>query len=627
MFDFAHQLKVLPNKPGVYQMKNSLGEVIYVGKAKILKNRVRQYFQNSKNHPEKVKKMVSNIAEFEYIVTDSEIEALLLECTLIKKYKPKYNILLKDDKYYPFIKITVQDDYPSVFVTRKYIRDGSKYFGPYINVSAVNEVMYLIRRLFPIRTSNKSSKNDGEYIDANAGFQLHFCPLPKDGLIYKDDYRQMINEIIDILSGKNKKIVADIKKGMEEASSCLEFEKAATLRDRLSAIETISQKQKIITPQVGDEDYIDIYSDDKNTSIQIFFHREGKIYGREHFMIDNLGAVSNGDIIHEFMLSFYGGTAQIPKNIFVSEIEDKEVLEEFLSEKSGRKISVKIPQKGEKKQTLDMVKNNAKATLEQFKDKIIRDKQNNETALSDLKLALNLESTPHRIEAYDISNIQGVDSVGTMVVFEEGKSKNSDYRRFKIKTVYGPNDYDSMREVLSRRFERGLVEIKDIKNSEIHYSKGKFCIFPDLIMMDGGKGQVNVAIDVLKEFNIDIPVCGLVKDDNHRTRGIIYDGQEIPIGRTSKLMHMITRIQDEVHRYAITYHRSLRDKTTFNSILDEIPKIGPKRRRELLIKFGSIEKIREASFNELLETPSIDKVAAENIVNFFESIASERNKE
>ncbi|MGL4759876.1 MAG: excinuclease ABC subunit UvrC [Sarcina sp.] len=626
MFDFAYQLKVLPDKPGVYQMKNSLGEVIYVGKAKILKNRVRQYFQNSKNHPEKVKKMVSNISEFEYIVTDSEIEALLLECTLIKKFKPKYNILLKDDKYYPFIKITVNEDYPRVFVTRKYIRDGSKYFGPYINVHAVNEVMYLIRRLFPVRTSTKPSKETREYIDANAGFQMHFCELPEDGFIYKDDYKKMIDEIIDILGGKNKKIVNEIKRDMEEASECLEFEKAATLRDRLKAIETISQKQKIITPQSGDEDYIDVYSDDRNTSIQIFFHREGKIFGREHFLIDNLATVSKGAIIHEFMLSFYGGTAQIPKNIYVSEIEDSELLEEFLSEKRGSKVHIKVPIKGEKKETLDMVATNAKVTLEQFRDKIIRDQESNEIALIQLQNILGLDMIPHRIEAYDISNIQGVDSVGTMVVFEEGKSKNSDYRRFKIKTVYGPNDYDSMREVLSRRFERGLIEIKNIKDEELHYSKGKFCLFPDIIMMDGGKGQVNVAIDVLKEFNIDIPVCGLVKDDNHRTRGIIYNGEEISVGRTSKLMHMITRIQDEVHRYAISYHRSLRDKTTFNSVLDEIPKIGPKRRRELLIKFGSIEKIKDATLEELLETPSIDKIAGVNIMKFFSSVKKQENK-
>ena len=626
MFDFAHQLKVLPDKPGVYQMKNSLGEVIYVGKAKILKNRVRQYFQNSKNHAEKVRKMVSNIAEFDYIVTDSEIEALLLECTLIKKYKPRYNILLKDDKSYPFIKITTDEEYPRIFVTRKYIRDGSKYFGPYINVHAVNEVMYLIRRLFPVRISPKASKIEGDFIDVNSGFQLHFCKIPEDGLVSKDDYNKMIEEIISILSGKNKNIVNEIKEEMEKMAMCLEFEKAATLRDRLKAIETISQKQKIITPKVGDEDYIDLYSDGKNTSIQIFFHREGKIYGREHFMIEDIAAMTKAATIHEFLVSFYGGTAQIPKNIYVSDIEDIEVLEEFLSEKSGRKVSIKIPQKGEKKEVLKMVEQNAKETLNQFRDKIIRDKISNETAMLELQNILSLDMSPHRIEAYDISNIQGVDSVGTMVVFENGKSKNSDYRRFKIKTVHGPNDYDSMREVLSRRFERGLVEIKGITDNELHYSKGKFCVFPDLIMMDGGKGQVNVAINVLKEFNIDIPVCGLVKDDNHRTRGIIYNGLEISVGKTSKLMHMITRIQDEVHRYAIAYHRSLRDKTTFNSILDEIPQVGPKRRRELLIKFGSIDSIKSATMKELLETPSIDKNSAENIMKFFIEINNQNNK-
>ena len=626
MFDFAHQLKVLPDKPGVYQMKNLLGEVIYVGKAKILKNRVRQYFQNSKNHAEKVRKMVSNIAEFEYIVTDSEIEALLLECTLIKKYKPRYNILLKDDKSYPFIKITTDEEYPRIFVTRKYIRDGSKYFGPYINVHAVNEVMYLIRRLFPVRTSPKASKIEGDFIDVNSGFQLHFCKIPEDGLVSKDDYNKMIEEIISILSGKNKNIVNEIKEEMEKMAMCLEFEKAATLRDRLKAIETISQKQKIITPKVGDEDYIDLYSDGKNTSIQIFFHREGKIYGREHFMIEDIAAMTKAATIHEFLVSFYGGTAQIPKNIYVSDIEDIEVLEEFLSEKSGRKVSIKIPQKGEKKEVLKMVEQNAKETLNQFRDKIMRDKISNETAMLELQNILSLDMSPHRIEAYDISNIQGVDSVGTMVVFENGKSKNSDYRRFKIKTVHGPNDYDSMREVLSRRFERGLVEIKGITDNELHYSKGKFCVFPDLIMMDGGKGQVNVAINVLKEFNIDIPVCGLVKDDNHRTRGIIYNGLEISVGKTSKLMHMITRIQDEVHRYAIAYHRSLRDKTTFNSILDEIPQVGPKRRRELLIKFGSIDSIKSATMKELLETPSIDKNSAENIMKFFIEINNQNNK-
>lgn len=617
MFDFVHQLKVLPDKPGVYLMKNSLGEVIYVGKAKILKNRVRQYFQNSKNHPEKVVRMVANIAEFEYIVTDSELEALLLEGNLIKKYKPKYNILLKDDKFYPYIKLTVQEEYPRIFVTRKYVKDGARYFGPYINVSAVNEVMYLIRRLVPLRISKNPIKESGPYINATVNFQLNLCKLPESGIIYKEEYDAMVNEVIDILTGKDKNLLNGLKKEMEEASESLEFEKAATIRDRIKAIEAISEKQKIITPKAGDEDYIDIYSDDKNTSIQIFFHRDGKILGREHFLIDNAAAGSKAEIIHEFILSFYGGTAQIPKTIYVSDISDAELLEEYLSDKRGSKVSIKIPRIGEKRSLLDMVAKNAQVTLEQFRDKIIRDKENNEIALNELMNALDLDMIPYRIEAYDISNIQGVDSVGTMVVFEQGKAKNSDYRRFKIKTVYGPNDYDSMREILSRRFERGMREVNAIKEKELHHSKGKFSIFPDIIMMDGGKGQVNIALEVLREFNIDIPVCGLVKDDNHNTRGIIFNGEEVPIRRGSKLMNMITRIQDEVHRFAITYHRSLRDKNTFNSILDDIPKVGPKRRRELLIKFGSIEKIKSASLEELLATPSMDTNAANSIISYF----------
>ena len=617
MFDFEYQLKVLPDKPGVYIMKNYLGEVIYVGKAKILKNRVRQYFQNSKNHSEKVKKMVENIAEFEYIITDSEIEALLLEANLIKKYKPKYNILLKDGKFYPYIKITVNEDFPRVFVTRSYEKDGSKYFGPYINVAAVNEVMYLIRRLFPIRASKRKIKAEGPFIKPCFNYQLNLCKAPCAGLISKEEYGKMIDDIINLLTGKDKNILKQIKKDMEDAAECLEFEKAATLRDRLKAVEAIIEKQKIITPKSTDEDYIDIYSDDKNTSIQIFFHRDGKISGREHFMIDNTGADSKAAIIHEFIISFYGGTAKVPRTIYVPDIEDTELLEQFLSDKRQSKVSIKIPKKGEKKELLDMVAKNAKITLEQFRDKIIRDKEDNEMALTELMEALDLDMPPYRIEAYDISNIQGVDSVGTMVAFEQGRAKNSDYRRFKIKTVNGPNDYDSMREILSRRFERGLKEIKEIKDNDLHYSKGKFSVFPDLIMMDGGKGQVNVALEVLKEFNIDIPVCGLVKDDKHTTRGIIFNGQEVPVRKQSKLMNMITRIQDEVHRFAITYHRSLRDKGTFNSVLDEIPKIGPKRRRELLIRFGSIEKIREAGLDKLMETPSIDKTAAENIVNYF----------
>ena len=618
MFDLKHQLKILPDKPGVYIMKNSLGEVIYVGKAKILKNRVRQYFQNSKNHSEKVKAMVKNIAEFEYIVTDSEMEALILECNLIKKYSPRYNIALKDDKFYPFIKITTNEDFPRVYVTRNFVKDGNKYFGPYTDGGAVYEVMGLIKKLFPLRTCKKVIVEGGEPTRACLNYHINLCKAPCAGYISKKEYGYMIDEIINILKGLDTSIVKSLKVEMEEASEALDFERAAKIRDRIISIETLSEKQKMFMVKEGEEDFIDIYRDEKDGCAQVFFLREGKIIGREDFILENIYGEPKEEVISSFIASFYGGTAHIPKNIYIPvEIKDRELIERFLTEKRGSKVNIKVPKKGDKKNLLSMVRNNAKITLEQFKEKILEDKEVNKSALSALSEALSLNSLPLRIEAYDISNIQGVDSVGTMVVFEEGKAKNSDYRRFKIRDVVGPNDYDSMREILKRRFSHGLKEVKDIKERNLEYSKGKFCIFPDLIMMDGGKGQVNIALEVLKEFRIEIPVCGLVKDDKHRTRGIIFNNEEILIKRGSPLMNLITRIQDEVHRYAITYHRSLRDKRTLHSILEDIPRIGEKRRRNLLMKFGSVEKIKEASFEELLSTPGIDKGAAKSIIQYF----------
>lgn len=620
MFDFKYQLKILPNKPGVYIMKNSLGEVIYVGKAKILKNRVRQYFQNSKNHTEKVKAMVKHIAEFEYIVTDSEMEALILECNLIKKYSPKYNIALKDDKFYPFIKITTNEDFPRVFVTRNFAKDGNKYFGPYTKGAAVYEVMDLIKKLFPLRTCKKAIIEGGEPTRACLNYHINLCKAPCAGYISKAEYGKMIDDIINILNGTDNSITKNLKNQMELAAEELEFEKAAKLRDRILAIESIVEKQKMFTVKEGDEDFIHLYTDNKDCCVQIFFVREGKVTGREHFMIENEGEEPINELISSFIPSFYGGTAQIPKTIYVpEEIEDHELIEKFLTDKRGSKVWIKIPKKGDKKNLLDMVRNNAKITLEQFKEKMVEEKEINKLALTELAEILQLDLFPTRIEAYDISNIQGVDSVGTMVVFENGKAKNSDYRRFKIKTVEGPNDYESMREILSRRFAHGLDEVNKIKERNLEYSKGKFCIFPDLIMMDGGKGQVNIALEVLSEFGIEIPVCGLVKDDRHRTRGIIFNNEEFIIRRGSEFMNLITRIQDEVHRYAITYHRSLREKRTLHSILEDIPRIGEKRRRNLLIKFGSVENIKKATFEELLDTPSIDRKAAESIKSYFSS--------
>ena len=620
MFDFQHQLKILPDKPGVYIMKNSLGEVIYVGKAKVLKNRVRQYFQNSKNHSEKVRAMVKNIAEFEYIVTDSEMEALILECNLIKKYSPRYNIALKDDKFYPFIKITTNEDFPRVYVTRNFAKDGNRYFGPYTNGTAVYEVMGLIKKLFPLRTCKKAIVEGGEPTRACLNYHINLCKAPCAGYISKAEYWEMIDEIISILDGTDTSIIKKLKVEMEKAAEELEFEKAAKIRDRILAIELISEKQKMFTVKEGDEDFIDLYTDEKDGCAQVFFVREGKVTGREHFMIENISDDPVKEVISSFIASFYGGTAQIPKTIYVpEEIEDQELIEKFLTEKRGSKVWIKVPKKGDKKNLLDMVRNNAKIMLDQFKEKMVEEKELNKSALTELADVLGLDSLPARIEAYDISNIQGVDSVGTMVVFENGKAKNSDYRRFKIKSVKGPNDYESMREILSRRFSHGLEEVNKIKERNLEYSKGKFCIFPDLIMMDGGKGQVNIALEVLKDFGIEIPVCGLVKDDKHRTRGIIFNNEEILIRRGSGLMNLITRVQDEVHRYAITYHRSLRDKRTLHSILEDIPRIGEKRRRNLLMKFGSIDNIKKASMEELLDTPGIDRRAAESIKQYFSS--------
>ncbi|MDU1231339.1 MULTISPECIES: excinuclease ABC subunit UvrC [Clostridium] len=621
MFDFKAQLKILPDKPGVYLMKNSLGEIIYVGKAKVLKNRVRQYFQNSKNHSEKVKAMVKNIAEFEYIVTDSEMEALILECNLIKKHSPKYNISLKDDKFYPFIKITTNEDFPRVFITRNFAKDGNKYFGPYPNAGAVHETIKLIRKIFPLRTCKKLIFENGKHTRPCLNYHIKKCNAPCEGHISKDEYKRMIDEIVDVLSGRDRSLINKLKNDMQEASMNLEFEKAASFRDKILAIESIAEKQKVFKSQDNDEDFINIYKDEKDCAVQVFFLRDGKVTGRENFIFENSAYEDDSVIISQFIVSFYGGTPKVPKNIYIplSNDDDNDALEEFLTIKRGSKVFVKVPIKGEKKEMLELVKSNAKVTLDQFKDKILRDKEINRLCLEEIQELLELDSMPIRIEAYDISNIQGVDSVGSMIVFEDGKAKNSDYRRFRIKTVKNANDYDSMREILERRFSHGLKEIKEIQERQLKFSSGKFSNFPDLIMMDGGKGQVNVALEVLQKLGINIPVCGLVKDDHHATRGIIYNNKELIINRTSNLMQMIRRVQDEVHRFAITYHRSLRDKKTLHSILDDIPNIGQKRRMALLMKFGSIDNIKKATVEELLETESIDNKAATSIMAYFKN--------
>ncbi|MBU3154233.1 excinuclease ABC subunit UvrC [Clostridium estertheticum] len=619
MFDFDYQLKTLPDEPGVYLMKNDLGEIIYVGKAKILKNRVRQYFKSSKNHSVKVMAMVKNIAEFEYIVTDSEMEALILECNLIKKYSPRYNILLKDDKHYPFIKITINEEFPRVFVTRNIANDGGRYFGPYTDSAAVYSTIELIKQIFPLRTCRRNIKEGVLYDRPCLNYHIGLCKAPCTGYISKEEYGKIIKGALDLLTGKDKSIKEDLRNKMESASEVLEFEKAAMLRDKIMAIEKINEKQKIIIGNCENEDFINVYVDEKDVCIQVFFLRDGKIVGREHFILNDEAENVENELIEEFIKRFYGGTAFIPKTIYVPFISEVEILEQWLSAKKDSKVTIKIPQKGEKKKTLEMVANNAKITLENFKLKDMQDKEIHKIAMQEITELLKLDEIPDRIESYDISNIMGVDSVGSMVVFEGGKPKNSDYRRFKIKSVIGANDYDSMREILERRFRRGLDEVERIKERNLELSKGKFCVFPDLILMDGGKGQVNVALEVLNNLNIDIPVCGMVKDDRHKTRGLIYNNIELFMKNNSQSMHLITRIQDEVHRFAITYHRTLRDKRTLYSILDNIPNIGEKRRRELLKKFGSIDNIKGAGAKELMDTPSMDSKSAECVISYFKN--------
>ncbi|WP_461205916.1 excinuclease ABC subunit UvrC [Clostridium sp. DL1XJH146] len=617
MFDFEFQIKNLPLEPGVYIMKNSMGGVIYVGKAKNLKNRVTQYFRSGKNSSTKVRAMVSNIAEFEYIITDSEMEALILECNLIKKYRPRYNILLKDDKHYPFIKITINEDFPRLFVTRRKLKDGAKYFGPYPAVADVYETIELLKKIFPIRTCRKSIKENITNDRPCLNFHIKLCSGPCAGKISKEEYGLMIQKIINLLNGKDIGLKVELKRKMIEASGKLDFEKAAEFRDKIKSIDKITQRQIIILKNFENEDFINIYIEEGSSCVQIFFVRDGKVIGNEHYIFEEILEDNKERLIDNFIKEFYGGTAYIPKNIFVPFIEDGSLLEEWLTAKKGTKVNIKIPEKGEKKKILDLVKINAKNAYQNFRLELLKQKQAGISVVEALRDLLDLEYIPERIEAYDISNIQGVDSVGTMVVFENGKPKNSDYRRFKIKTIVGADDYGSMREILTRRFKRGLQEVENIKEKHIDISLAKFCYFPDLIMMDGGKGQVNIALSVLEELNITIPVVGMVKDDKHRTRALIYKNEEIEIKSRSTINKFVTRVQDEVHRFAISYHRSLRDKKSLKSVLEYIPNIGKSRRQELLKKFGSVEKIKKAKYAELIETKSINDKAAKSILEYF----------
>lgn len=617
MFDIKYNVSILPNSPGVYIMKDSNAEVIYVGKAKDLKKRVSQYFQNSQNHSEKTKNLVKCVVEFEYIVTQSEVEALILENNLIKNFNPKYNILLKDDKTYPFIKITVNEDFPRIFSTKSYVKDGNVYFGPFTLSGAVNEIINLLMGVFPIRNCKLYIKDGVKTCKPCIYYQIKKCNAPCYGFESKEEYRKMIDQIIEILSGRNKKnFIKSLEDKMVFYSDNLEYEKALLFRDKISNIKFIFEKQKIFLGNYESEDYINIFRHNDSACVQVFFLRNGKIIGRDHFIFENISLDLSESIIEQFIKSFYGGTAQIPNVIYSPYFSDKQDIEKWINIKAGKKVSFKTPKKGDKKKIFDLVETNAKMMLSKFNTKNRLHDQLSRDYLKELANILDIKSNLDRIEAYDISNISGFDSVGSMVVFNRGLPKNTQYRRFKIKSVQGCNDYESIKEVVFRRFSHAIIELNELKNGNLNYSDSKFCIFPDLIFVDGGKGHVNVVEEVLHEINVKIPVCGIVKNSKHRTRGLIYNNKEI-MHLKREVMNFITRVQDEVHRYAISYHRTLRDKRGLGSILNEIPNIGNKRRRDLLLHFKDIDSIKRASFDQLMEISSMDKKSSNSLIEFF----------
>lgn len=613
MFDLEEALKNLPHHPGVYIMRNSEDEIIYIGKAISLKNRVRQYFQNSKNHTSKVKVMVEHISYFEYMLTDSELEALILECNLIKKHKPKYNILLKDDKHYPYIKVTLNEKYPRIMVVRRILKDGAKYFGPYSDALAVKETIQLIKKIFPLRNCNRDVEYGKVIGRPCLNFFINRCLAPCQGNVQKEVYMEMIKKIIDFLSGKQDEISSELKLKMDRAAENLDFERAAEMRDAINSIKIIQEKQKIITTAIEDEDVIAFSESNEGSCIEVFFIRGGKLLGRENFYFDNIEE-NNHELLSQFMMQFYSNRDYVPKEILLqNEIPELNIIESYLSGKRGSKVQIKIPKRGDKSDLMEMARKNADAALEQLKYKYISEKQKTIGALEELQAILELDKLPFRIEAYDISNIMGTDPVGSMVVFENGKPKNSDYRRFKIKTVAHSDDYASLEEVITRRFKRALGEINAGNND----NEGKFSTLPNLILMDGGLGQVNIAEKVLRELGIGITVCGMVKDDKHRTRGLIYKGDEVAIYKDSNAFKLITRIQDEAHRVAISYHRSLRSKGSVTSILNEIEGIGEKRRLALMNGFKSIEDIKKATIEQLKEVKGMNEPSAKQVFDYF----------
>lgn len=617
MFNIEEELKKLPARPGVYIMHDADDTIIYVGKAISLKNRVRQYFQGSRNLGIRKEQMVEQIARFEYIITDSELEALVLECNLIKEHTPKYNILLKDDKTYPFIKVTVGEDYPRIQIVRRVKKDKSRYYGPYSSAMAVKDVVELTTKLYRLRTCSRNLPKDIGKERPCLYHQIHQCDAPCQGYISKEEYRKKVDKLLDFLNGNHKEILKELEEKMLAASREMNFEDAAQYRDLIQSVKRIGERQKITDQHGEDKDVVAVAQDGEDAVAQVFFIRGGKLIGRDHFYLKVDKEDLRAQIISSFLKQFYAGTPFIPKEVMIQEeIEDLEVITQWLEKRKGRKVHIRIPKKGTKEKLVELAQRNAELVLSQDKERIKREEGRTIGAMKEIagKLALpGLE----RIEAYDISNISGFQSVGSMIVYEKGKPKRSDYRKFRIKSVQGPNDYASMEEVLTRRFVHGLDEQEARRKENLDEEFGSFTRFPDLIMMDGGRGQVNIALEVLDKLNLQIPVCGMVKDDKHRTRGLYFNNEEIPIDRDSEGFKLITRIQDEAHRFAIEFHRSLRSKGQVHSILDDIPGIGPTRRKALMKQFQGPDKMREASLEELKAVPSMNERAAEAVYRFF----------
>lgn len=611
-FDIEEELKNLPNKPGVYLMYDDSDTIIYIGKAINLKNRVRQYFkgEHEKKRSPKIEKMISQIKYFEFIITDTELEALILECNLIKEHMPKYNTMLKDGKTYPYIKITTNEDFPRIIIARQVKKDNAKYFGPYTGIGNINNLIEIIRKVYFIRTCNKNLPKDIGKSRPCLYYDIKQCQAPCNGLISKEDYQKCINEVIEFLNGNYSKISKLLEDKMMLASKNLEFEQAIEYRNLLNNVKAIAQKQKIIDTKMNERDIIAFAKAGDEVVIQIFFIRNGKLIAREHYYMTNVYQSSHEEIMTNFIKQFYSGTPYIPKELLLQyDIEDKEIISEWLSNIRGSKVNISIPKIGQKEKLIELAEKNASIILQKDAQKIQREQKRTLGALHELETYLELKNIK-RIEAFDISNISGFNSVGSMVVYESGKPKRNDYRKFKIQTVKGADDYKSMYEVLKRRFLHGINENSQGIN-------GKFNCFPDLIMMDGGKGQVNIALSVMKELNLDIPICGMVKDDNHRTKGLYFNNLEIPINTSSEAFKLITRIQNETHRFAIEYHKTLRSKTQVSSILDDIEGIGKSRRLALIQHFKSIDAIKNATIDQLLEVPSMTQKSAENVYKFF----------